>query len=80
MDGRASEGRDLQVASLSSDLTNEKGASWSPSLPTARHEGRARHVKVREVLSSIFYALAAGQTDGRDDPVPGGRLRQESAA
>ena len=43
-----------------SDLTDVEWAIVEPMIPPARHGGRQRSVKVREVLNGIFYILWTG--------------------
>jgi len=42
------------------DLTDEEWHLVEPFIPPAHHEGRKRHLNVKEVLNSIFYVLATG--------------------
>ena len=43
-----------------SDLSDAEWAIAGPMIPPARHGGRKRSVKVREVLNGIFYVLSTG--------------------
>jgi transposase len=43
-----------------SDLTDAEWALVAPLIPPAKHGGRHREVKVREVLNGIFYVLSTG--------------------
>jgi transposase len=43
-----------------SDLTDEEWSHIEPLIPPAKHGGRRREVKVREVLNGIMYVLSTG--------------------
>jgi transposase len=43
-----------------SDLTDEEWGHIEPLIPPAKHGGRRRGVKVREVLNGIMYVLSTG--------------------
>jgi len=43
-----------------SDLTDEEWSYVEPLIPPAKHGGRRREVKVREVLNGIMYVLSTG--------------------
>jgi transposase len=43
-----------------SDLTDEEWGHIEPLIPPAKHGGRRREVKVREVLNGIMYVLSTG--------------------
>jgi transposase len=43
-----------------SDLTDEEWGHIEPLIPPAKHGGRPREVRVREVLNGIMYVLSTG--------------------
>ena len=51
---------DRSVLRYPSDLTDVEWSIVAPMIPPARHGGRKRSVKVREVLNGIFYILWTG--------------------
>lgn len=44
----------------SSDTTDEEWTELAPLIPPARRGGRKRTVKIREVLTGLWYGLSTG--------------------